>query len=132
MRRHPERQRVLVENVADADPPDYRPRDPGAEFSRAAEARFAGAHHPQHIAADNADAGFAAADNLHYGMQPEGGIRRRKSHRMRWISRRWPTSIRAVARAAWHGRNRSAAGALPGAAIIGYVMRLRRTVVRPT
>jgi hypothetical protein len=30
MRRHQERQRDLVENVANAAPSDYGPRDPGA------------------------------------------------------------------------------------------------------
>lgn len=71
---HQERQRVLAENIANADTPNYRPRDlapPKFEqalsdaplpLERTAPDDFAG----------EADSQFAYAGNLHYEVQPDG------------------------------------------------------------
>ena len=73
---HQERQRVLAENVANADTPNYRAKRPGAAgFLARNSARFAGARSHQ-SAPYHAQAGggspFAADSSGRYEIRPRG------------------------------------------------------------
>jgi flagellar basal-body rod protein FlgB len=73
---HQERQQVLAENVANADTPNYRPRDlspPNFEQELMAPSSVALARtDPDHLAGEGDDLHFAAAGNLHYETRPGG------------------------------------------------------------
>lgn len=72
---HQERQRVLAENVANADTPGYRPKDlaplnfenalmePSVALERT---------NPNHIGGEDGGSVFAQADNLRYEVRPGG------------------------------------------------------------
>lgn len=75
MQWHQARQEVLAENVANADTPDYRPRDlaplnfedalPNAPVTLERT-------NVNHIVGDNGGSGFASADNLRFEIRPRG------------------------------------------------------------
>jgi flagellar basal-body rod protein FlgB len=72
---HQERQRVLAENVANADTPNYRPRDlapPNFEQELTAPSIALARTDPGHIADDGEGARFAADSNLRYEVRPGG------------------------------------------------------------
>ena len=73
---HQERQRVLAENVANADTPSYRPRDlepPNFEEALAGPSALALARtEPGHIAGAGGDSHFAADRHLKYEVRPGG------------------------------------------------------------
>jgi len=72
---HQERQRVLAENVANADTPNYRPRDlapPNFEQQLMSPAIALARTDPDHIGGDGGDSGFASAGNPHYEVRPSG------------------------------------------------------------
>ncbi len=73
---HQERQRVLAENVANADTPNYRPRDlapPNFEEALAGPAALTLTRtDPEHIAAAGSGSRFAAERNLKYEVRPGG------------------------------------------------------------
>ena len=75
---HQERQRVLAENVANADTPNYRARDLaqpdfGRQVSQVASVGLA-VTNPNHIAgmAGGGDSGFAASIKERYEIRPRG------------------------------------------------------------
>jgi flagellar basal-body rod protein FlgB len=75
MQWHQERQRVLAENVANADTPDYRPRDlapPNFEHALQTASLTLATTSPDHIAGGGGDSQFADASNLHYEVRPRG------------------------------------------------------------
>jgi flagellar basal-body rod protein FlgB len=73
---HKERQRVLAENVANADTPNYRPRDlepPNFEAALAGPSALALARtEPGHIAGVGDGSRFAADRHLKYEVRPGG------------------------------------------------------------
>jgi flagellar basal-body rod protein FlgB len=72
---HQARQRVLAENVANADTPNYRPRDlapPNFETALTQSAVVLARTDPEHIAGDGADSAFASANNLREEVRPAG------------------------------------------------------------
>lgn len=72
---HQERQQVLAENVANADTPNYRPRDlapPNFQQELMASSVELARTDPEHIAGDGEDLRFAAAGGLHYEIRPGG------------------------------------------------------------
>ena len=72
---HQERQRVLAENVANADTPNYRARDlapPNFEEALTAASVNLARDDPGHIAADGEDTRFAADSKLRYEVRPGG------------------------------------------------------------
>lgn len=73
---HQERQRVLAENVANADTPNYRPRDltpPNFEAALTGPSALGLARtEPGHIAAAGGGSGFAAERHLKYEVRPGG------------------------------------------------------------
>jgi flagellar basal-body rod protein FlgB len=72
---HQERQRVLAENVANADTPGYRPRDLAPpDFTRELmTASIALARtDPNHIAGEGGGSQFGAEDGRPYEMRPGG------------------------------------------------------------
>jgi flagellar basal-body rod protein FlgB len=73
---HQERQRVLAENVANADTPNYRPRDlapPNFEEALTAASSVTLARDdPGHIAADQEDSQFADDGKHRYEVRPGG------------------------------------------------------------
>ena len=75
MQWHQDRQRVLAENVANADTPNYRPRDLAplnfAETLTASSVTLARTE-PGHIAGDGDSARFAADRNIRYEVRPGG------------------------------------------------------------
>jgi flagellar basal-body rod protein FlgB len=73
MQWHQERQRVLAENVANADTPNYRARDLAPpNFERALQSSLALATTtPGHIAAAGGGSQFAE-DDPHYEVRPRG------------------------------------------------------------
>jgi flagellar basal-body rod protein FlgB len=77
---HQERQRVLAENVANADTPNYRPRDLAPpNFAEALSGPLALARtEPDHIAGVGGGSQFAADRHLKYEVRPganQGGRR---------------------------------------------------------
>ena len=76
MQWHQERQKVLAENVANADTPKYRPRDLkpldfGSQVAQAGQVRIASTD-PAHITGANATGPFASAQNNKYDVRPAG------------------------------------------------------------
>ena len=76
MQWHQERQRVLAENVANADTPEFRPRDLkpldfGSQVAQAGQVRIASTD-PAHITGANATGPFASAQNNKYDVRPAG------------------------------------------------------------
>jgi flagellar basal-body rod protein FlgB len=72
---HQERQQVLAENVANADTPNYRPRDlspPNFEQQLMSPSVALARTDPDHLAGVGDDSHFAAAGNLHYETRPGG------------------------------------------------------------
>jgi flagellar basal-body rod protein FlgB len=72
---HQERQRVLAENVANADTPNYRPRDlppPSFEEEVSGPSVALARTDPMHIAGDGAGGGFASGSEPHYEVRPGG------------------------------------------------------------
>jgi flagellar basal-body rod protein FlgB len=72
---HQERQRVLAENVANVDTPDYRAKDlaPLNFESAVMEPSVAlDRTNPNHIAGEGDGSLFAEADNLRYEVRPGG------------------------------------------------------------
>jgi flagellar basal-body rod protein FlgB len=76
MQWHQERQRVLAENVANADTPYYRARDlapPTFENMVQTTASLTMARtEPGHIGAADSDSQFAEDKSLHYEVRPRG------------------------------------------------------------
>ena len=76
MQWHQERQKVLSENVANADTPRFRPRDLkpldfGSQVAQAGQVRVASTD-PAHITGSNATGAFASAQNNKYDVRPAG------------------------------------------------------------
>lgn len=76
MQWHQERQKVLSENVANADTPKFRPRDLkpldfGSQVQQAGQVRVASTN-PAHITGANATGSFASAQNNKYDVRPAG------------------------------------------------------------
>jgi flagellar basal-body rod protein FlgB len=72
---HQERQRVLAENVANADTPSYRPRDlapPNFEQALSSPSVALARTDPEHIADDSDGLRFATDSNLRYEVRPGG------------------------------------------------------------
>lgn len=72
---HQERQRVLAENVANADTPNYHPRDlapPNFEAELARPSIVLAQTDPDHIAGDGGDSRFASDGEAHYEVRPGG------------------------------------------------------------
>jgi flagellar basal-body rod protein FlgB len=72
---HQERQRVLAENVANADTPDYRPRDlapPNFQQELTTASIGLVRDNPGQIAADAEDTRFAEDSKLRYEVRPGG------------------------------------------------------------
>jgi flagellar basal-body rod protein FlgB len=72
---HQERQRVLAENVANADTPGYRPLDldpPNFEQELMGPSVALARTNPEHIASDGEDSRFAANAEPHYEVRPGG------------------------------------------------------------
>jgi flagellar basal-body rod protein FlgB len=72
---HQERQRVLAENIANADTPGYRPLDlapPNFEQTLMAPSVALAVTNPEHIAADGEDSRFASNAEPHYEVRPGG------------------------------------------------------------
>jgi flagellar basal-body rod protein FlgB len=72
---HQERQQVLAENVANADTPNYRPRDltpPNFEQQLTASSVALARTDPDHLEGGGEDLRFAAAGGLHYEVRPGG------------------------------------------------------------
>jgi flagellar basal-body rod protein FlgB len=72
---HQERQRVLAENVANADTPHYRPRDlapPNFEQALTPSSLALARTSPEHMAGDGDDSRFAADGAVKYEVRPGG------------------------------------------------------------
>lgn len=72
---HQERQQILSENVANADTPNYRPRDlapPNFEQELMAPSLTLARTDPDHLTGDGEDSRFAAASDLRYEVRPGG------------------------------------------------------------
>jgi flagellar basal-body rod protein FlgB len=72
---HQERQRVLAENVANADTPNYRPRDlapPNFEEEMLRPSVGLARTDAMHIAGDSGDGQFASGGEPHYEVRPGG------------------------------------------------------------
>lgn len=74
MQWHQERQRVLAENVANADTPNYHARDLAPpDFERALTASLTLARtNPEHIGGGGGGSQFGDDSNLHYEVRPRG------------------------------------------------------------
>jgi flagellar basal-body rod protein FlgB len=75
MQWHQERQRVLAENVANAETPNYRARDLAPPtFEKTLQTSLVMAQtNPAHIAAVGGDSQFADASGGHYEVRPRHG-----------------------------------------------------------
>jgi flagellar basal-body rod protein FlgB len=76
MQWHQERQKVLADNVANADTPKFRPRDLkpldfGSQVKQAGQVSVASTD-PAHITGANATGPFASAQNNKYDVRPAG------------------------------------------------------------
>jgi flagellar basal-body rod protein FlgB len=72
---HQERQRVLAENVANADTPNYRPRDlapPNFEQTLMNPSMALARTDPEHMAGDGDGSRFATDGNVSYEVRPSG------------------------------------------------------------
>ncbi len=86
---HQERQQVLAENVANADTPNYRPRDlapPDFERQLPAVALALMRTDPGHIVSQNDGAQFAPDNNLHYEVRPGGNAVNHEDEMMKQAS----------------------------------------------
>ena len=75
MQWHQERQRVLAENVANADTPNYRPRDlapPNFEEALAAPSLTLVRTDANHMVGEAGGSRFAADSNVRYEVRPGG------------------------------------------------------------
>jgi flagellar basal-body rod protein FlgB len=75
MQWHQERQRVLAENVANADTPNYHARDlapPKFETALQAASLALATTSPQHIGGSGGGSQFAEDRDLHYEIRPRG------------------------------------------------------------
>src|ERR1700754_3611762 len=77
MQWHQERQRVLAENVANADTPNFRTRDLkpldfGNQVQAAAGQVRVAATSPMHIAGSDSRSAFATGGNSKYDVRPAG------------------------------------------------------------
>jgi len=75
MQWHQERQRVLAENVANADTPDYRARDlapPNFEHMLQSASVTLATTNPAHIAAGGGGSQFSEGNDPHYEVRPRG------------------------------------------------------------
>lgn len=75
MQWHQERQRILAENVANADTPDYRPRDlapPNFERALQTVSLTLATTDPNHIIGGSGGSQFADASDPHYEVRPRG------------------------------------------------------------
>ena len=86
---HQERQRVLAENVANADTPDYRPLDlapPNFQDTLTAQPVTLARDNPNHIAADGGNDGFMTQNEPHYEVRPGGNSVNHEDEMMRVAS----------------------------------------------
>jgi len=86
---HQERQRVLAENVANSDTPNYRPLDLAPpNFEQALTAPSVGLvrDNPMHIAASGGDSAFATQKDPHYEVRPGGNAVNHEDEMMRVAS----------------------------------------------
>ncbi len=86
---HQERQRVLAENVANADTPNYRPLDlapPNFEQALTARPVTLARDNPNHIAADGGNDGFTAQNEPQYEVRPGGNAVNHEDEMMRVAS----------------------------------------------
>lgn len=86
---HQERQRVLAENVANADTPNYRPLDlapPNFRDALTAGPVTLARDNPGHIAADGGNEGFSAQNEPHYEVRPGGNAVNHEDEMMRVAS----------------------------------------------
>jgi flagellar basal-body rod protein FlgB len=87
---HQERQRVLAENVANADTPNYRPRDlapPNFEAALASPGMLTLTRtDPDHIGGDGGGSRFAADRTLKYEVRPGGNAVNHEDEMMRVAS----------------------------------------------
>ncbi|MFZ2066589.1 MAG: flagellar basal body rod protein FlgB [Xanthobacteraceae bacterium] len=86
---HQERQRVLAENVANADTPNYRPLDlapPNFQQALATPSVTLARDNPNHIAADGGNDGFTAQNEPHYEVRPGGNAVNHEDEMMRVAS----------------------------------------------
>jgi flagellar basal-body rod protein FlgB len=86
---HQERQRVLAENVANADTPNYRPLDlapPNFEQALTAQPVTLARDNPNHIAADGGNDGFNAQNEPQYEVRPGGNAVNHEDEMMRVAS----------------------------------------------
>ena len=77
MQWHQERQRLLAENVSNADTPNFRPRDLAQpDFARQVQQASGQLQlaltSPQHLAGPSAAGGFASQQNSKYDVRPAG------------------------------------------------------------
>jgi flagellar basal-body rod protein FlgB len=87
---HQERQQVLAENVANADTPNYRPRDlapPNFEEALAPPGTLTLARtDAEHIGSEGGGSRFASARNLKYEVRPAGNAVTHEDEMMRVAS----------------------------------------------
>ncbi len=86
---HQERQRVLAENVTNADTPGYRPRDlapPSFEEEVRQPSVVLARTDPRDIAGDGGDSGFASDSEPHYEVRPGGNAVNHEDEMMRIAS----------------------------------------------
>jgi len=75
MQWHQERQHVLAENVANADTPNYRPRDLAPPDFQSALQNVSvklATTSPGHIAGDGGGSAFAEGNDSHFEVRPRG------------------------------------------------------------
>lgn len=86
---HQERQRVLAENVANADTPNYRPLDlapPNFQEALSTPPVGLARDNPMHIAESGGNSGFAAQNEPHYEVRPGGNAVNHEDEMMRVAS----------------------------------------------
>ncbi|MGA8820393.1 MAG: flagellar basal body rod protein FlgB [Xanthobacteraceae bacterium] len=86
---HQERQRVLAENVANADTPNYRPLDlapPNFQQALTTPSVTLARDNPNHIAADGGNDGFSTQNEPHYEVRPGGNAVNHEDEMMRVAS----------------------------------------------
>jgi flagellar basal-body rod protein FlgB len=86
---HQERQRVLAENVANADTPNYRPLDlapPNFQDTLNTPPVTLARDNPNHIAADGGNDGFMTQHEPHYEVRPGGNAVNHEDEMMRVAS----------------------------------------------
>jgi flagellar basal-body rod protein FlgB len=86
---HQERQRVLAENVANADTPAYRPLDlapPNFQQALSPAQVALERDNPMQIAASDGNSGFASQNEPHYEVRPGGNAVNHEDEMMRVAS----------------------------------------------